>query len=168
MTIAVNVDILICQDYRTLAEIYSGLPSPVPLPAPGWQELSRRLLDFDDNLDGLGMRSKLFKYQRRSVATLLQKEMNLSAIPDPLYIQKADLHGNTFYLQPGRMEILRERPMVSPARGGILCEELGKYFPYLSYSYRNARIFRHRKNGYDFDARRRYYSRDFFSTRISA
>ena len=74
------------------------------------------------------MRSRLFKYQRRSVATLLQKEMNLSAIPDPLYIPKVDLHGNIFYLQPGRMEILREKPMVSPARGGILCEELGKHF----------------------------------------
>ena len=120
-----SVDACASQDDRTLAEIYSELASPVPKIAPSWQELSNRLLDFQDDLSGLGMRSKLFDYQRRSVATLLQKEMDMSAVPDPLYISKVDLQGNIFYLQPGRMEILRERPMVTPARAGILCEELG-------------------------------------------
>ncbi|KAK2466641.1 hypothetical protein APHAL10511_000899 [Amanita phalloides] len=113
------------KDDRTLAEIYSDIPSPIPTVAPGWQELSHRLLDFADDLSGLGMRSTLFKYQRRSVATLLHKEMDMSPIPDPLYIPRVDLRGDIFYLKPGQMEVLHKRPMVSPARGGILCEELG-------------------------------------------
>ncbi|PFH51695.1 hypothetical protein AMATHDRAFT_142017 [Amanita thiersii Skay4041] len=113
------------QDHWTLAEIYSDLASPSPELAPGWEYFSTRLLHYGDDLRGLGMRSTLFYYQRRSVAMLMQKEMDTRAIPDPLYVPITGVHGEVFYLQPGKLEILRERPMVSPARGGILCEELG-------------------------------------------
>ncbi|KIL67165.1 hypothetical protein M378DRAFT_191789 [Amanita muscaria Koide BX008] len=113
------------KDDRTLAEIYSELPSPKPFNPPRREEISSRLLHFSDDLKGLGMKSTLFQYQRQSVAALLQKEMDVSAIEDPLYVSIVDLNGNRFYLQPAKMEILCERPMVSPARGGILCEELG-------------------------------------------
>jgi len=83
------------------------------------------LLDFEDPLDGLGMRSTLYRYQRRSVAAMLQKELDTRDVPDPLFITVKDVDDNVFYIQPGTMEILKERPMTTPCRGGILCEELG-------------------------------------------
>ena len=71
------------------------------------------------------MRSKLYRYQRRSVAAMLQKELDAQNVPDPLYISVRALDGRVFYLQPGTSEILLECPMTAPCRGGILCEELG-------------------------------------------
>ncbi|KAF8635489.1 hypothetical protein AX17_003879 [Amanita inopinata Kibby_2008] len=113
------------RDGLTLAEIYGDLPSPEPKLAHGCEDVNSRLLDWNDDLQGFGMRSRLYQYQRRSVATLIQKEMDPRPIPDPLYASKVDLRGEVFYYQPGKSEVYREQPMVSPARGGILCEELG-------------------------------------------
>lgn len=87
--------------------------------------IASRLLDFEDSLEGLGMRSQLYTYQRRSVAAMLQKELDPRDVPDPLYIPLKTIDGKEFYLQPGTMEVLQERPMTAPCRGGILCEELG-------------------------------------------
>jgi len=58
---------------------------------------------------------------------MLQKELDLGDVPDPLYIPMNTIDGKTFYLQPGTSEVLLERPIVNPCRGGILCEELGSY-----------------------------------------
>jgi hypothetical protein len=96
-----------------------------PLAAPGLGNIANRLLDFDDDLEGLGMQSELYRYQRRSVAAMLQKELDAQDVPDPLYISVRALDGRVFYLQPGTSEILLECPMTAPCRGGILCEELG-------------------------------------------
>jgi hypothetical protein len=71
------------------------------------------------------MRSKLYSYQRRSVSAMIHRETSTASVEDPLYIPIVGLDGTTFWFQPGRMEILRERPWVSCNRGGILCEELG-------------------------------------------
>ncbi|PPQ86914.1 hypothetical protein CVT25_009800 [Psilocybe cyanescens] len=112
-------------DSRTLADIYTDLASPHPVPVKGYGEIASRLLDFKDDLEGLGMRSKLYRYQRRSVAAMLHNELDTSTIPDPLYIPLKTVNDKTFFLQPGTMEILNERQETAPSRGGILCEELG-------------------------------------------
>ena len=95
---------------------------------PGYEDITRRLLDFNDNLEGLGMRSTMYRYQRRSVAAMINKEMGVIDIPDTLFIPLASMSLEPFYLQPGTMEILRERPTVAACRGGVLCEELGVLF----------------------------------------
>jgi len=79
---------------------------------------------------------------------MLQKELDPQDVPDPLYISVQALDGRVFYLQPGTSEILLERPMTAPCRGGILCEELGNgkldvVFPFFNH------LCRHRKNGHD-------------------
>ncbi|KIM48685.1 hypothetical protein M413DRAFT_437870 [Hebeloma cylindrosporum] len=112
-------------DTRTLADIYSDLACPSPIAIPGLGNIASRLLAFDDSLDGLGMRSTLYRYQRRSVASMLQKELDTRDVPDPLFIQVKSVDDKIFYVQPGTLEILKERPMITPCRGGILCEELG-------------------------------------------
>lgn len=73
------------------------------------------------------MQTTLYKYQRRSVAAMMQRESSLKDIPDPLFIPLVAMDKRIFYLQPGTMEILQERPMIVPCHSGILCEELGKY-----------------------------------------
>ncbi|KAJ3516660.1 hypothetical protein NLJ89_g1000 [Agrocybe chaxingu] len=105
------------QDRRTLAEVYSDLASPEVTPVPDCGGVSHRLLDFEDDLDGLGMRSTLYKYQRRSVAAMLQKELDLQDVPDPLYILVQTMEGKQFYLQPGTMEVLQECPVTVPCTG---------------------------------------------------
>ncbi|KAF6763738.1 SNF2 family N-terminal domain-containing protein [Ephemerocybe angulata] len=112
-------------DARSLAEIYSDLASPNAIPVPGLGDISARLLDYEDTLEGLGLHSKLYKYQRRSVAAMLHRELGTQSIPDPLYVPATAVDGTEFFLQPGTMEILLERPQVAPCHGGILCEELG-------------------------------------------
>ncbi|GBE90165.1 hypothetical protein SCP_1900140 [Sparassis crispa] len=99
-------------DNRTMAEIYSDLPSPeTPV---------------DDSLHNIpGMCSTLYSYQRQSVATMLARELHPPLVSDPLYIPISGIDGDVFFLQPATMEILRECPQVEQARGGILCEELG-------------------------------------------
>lgn len=92
----------------------------------GLEDTTKRMLDFEDELEGFGMRSSLYRYQRRSVAAMIQKELDLGSIPDPLFIPLSSMKKECFYLQPGTMEVLRGRPMVAPCRNGILCEELGE------------------------------------------
>ncbi|KAK7694076.1 hypothetical protein QCA50_003652 [Cerrena zonata] len=106
-------------DDRTMAEIYSSLPSPTPdVTLPLFSNITHSDID--------GLRSTLHPYQRRSVVAMLTKEI---APPpsnyDPLYVPLTGLDGTVFYFQPTTYELLSERPFVPPAKGGILCEELG-------------------------------------------
>ncbi len=88
-----------------------------------------RLLDTSDDLQDLGIRSTLFTYQRRSVAyDVAEGDYGERRSGSPLRARSC-LNEEAFYLQPGTMEILRERPMVAPSRGGVLCEELGRRLP---------------------------------------
>ncbi|KAF7308759.1 Helicase C-terminal domain-containing protein [Mycena kentingensis (nom. inval.)] len=109
----------------TLSGLYEDLPSPAGSITDAFALITRRLLDFDDPLDNLGLISKLWHYQRQSVAEMIQREIDLSSQPDPLFLPCQGMDGRQFYFQPGTMEVLLERPQVEPCRGGMLCEELG-------------------------------------------
>ena len=102
---------------RTLSEIYSDLPSP---------SLDRKAKVFGHIK---GMRSVLYPYQRRSVATMMSRELQDNShgfVHDPLYVPlfKMNKEG-IMYLYPAKMTLHQSRPRVSVGRGGILCEELG-------------------------------------------
>ena len=101
------------------------MASPSAVTLPGYGDISSRLFEFEDILEGLGIRSTLYRYQRRSVAAMLQRELDNRDVPDPLFIPLTTVDKRMFFLQPGTMEVLQERPMTVPCRGGILCEELG-------------------------------------------
>ncbi|KAF9484636.1 hypothetical protein BDN70DRAFT_872149 [Pholiota conissans] len=113
------------KDSATLTDIYSDLESPRAMAVPGYGSIASRLLDPTDDLDGLGMRTKLYTYQRQTVAAMMHKELDLKDVPDPLYIQVKTVDGKPCFLQPGTMEVLQEHPMSANCRGGLLCEELG-------------------------------------------
>jgi hypothetical protein len=118
-----------------MAEIYGDLPSPT-ITVSSDPRLSRIAHDILSNLGPDGLITDLYAYQRRSVVAMLQKELpnerpyssedsQFVDTPDPLFIPIVGVDGQEFYLQPAKMLILQGRPMVSPTRGGILCEELG-------------------------------------------
>ncbi|TFK61006.1 hypothetical protein BDN72DRAFT_850036 [Pluteus cervinus] len=113
------------EDSRTLSEIYGDLHSPIPVPPSQEDDIARRLLDFEDDLGGLGMRSTLYRYQRRTVAAMVQREKSTEDIHDPLFVAFKTIKEECFYIQPGTLQILRDCPKVAPTRGGLLCEELG-------------------------------------------
>ncbi|KIY61505.1 hypothetical protein CYLTODRAFT_495226 [Cylindrobasidium torrendii FP15055 ss-10] len=110
-------------DNRSLAEIYGDLPSPYTPIDPN--ELSSRFLDATDDLEGIGLRTELYWYQRETIASLIMKEKSCADIDNPLYLRLTSRNGNVFYYQPGTMTFRLEKPVTSPAAGGILCEELG-------------------------------------------
>lgn len=99
-------------DNRTMAEIYSDLPSLV----------SSR---FDVGQEIRGLRSDLYEYQRQSVAVMIEKELSKQPVQDPLYIPISSIDGERFYFQPPTLTVSRECPTVARCKGGILCEELG-------------------------------------------
>ena len=58
---------------------------------------------------------------------MAQKELAPGSCADPLYVATKGLGSRVFYVQPGTLEVLRDRPVVMQSPGGILCEELGKW-----------------------------------------
>ena len=108
------------QDYRTISDIYSELPSP-----------PRREAHKDGDAAALhridGLRSVLYRYQCDSIAAMLNQETAHAGILDPLYIPLVGIDQTTFYIQPTTMEVLRECPVIVPAQGGILCEDMGMW-----------------------------------------
>lgn len=110
-----------------MAEIYGDLPSPKVdlLTAKNHQdsEIASGILE---GLSVPGLRSEPYNYQRTTVATLLDREINPGNAPDPHYVPLKGVDGKVLYLQPAKMEILRERARIAQVRGGVLCEELGK------------------------------------------
>ena len=111
-----------------MADIYADLEFP-RLPSSSdsstdLETLAARVLaghDMDD------LTTPLYRYQRETVSAMLIREKTHVLIPDPLYIPVTGVDGTQFYLQPWTMELLRERPIISRPRGGILCEELGRF-----------------------------------------
>ena len=111
------------QDNRTLAELYNTLPSPaIHEDQYASVPLAHEILG---GAPISGLKSSLYAYQRRSVAAMIQRELQPGSIPDPLYVPLYGLGGTNFYFQPATMEVLRDCPTVAQTRGGILCEELG-------------------------------------------
>jgi hypothetical protein len=110
-----------------MAEIYSDLPSPVLDPLMNEKTRLSHCVASGDAIWGL--RTTLHGYQRRSVAVMLHRESSTNPVADPLYIPVSSMSGTGFYIQPSTLTALRECPMYSPSRAGILCEELGMFEP---------------------------------------
>lgn len=82
---------------------------------------------------------------------MINKELDSSDAPDPLFIPLTSMTDEVFYLQPGTMEVLRERPVVSPSRSGVLCEELGKFLiMFVNHLTNNKILPRNGENCHDF------------------
>ncbi|KAK5944498.1 hypothetical protein PMZ80_003780 [Knufia obscura] len=77
----------------------------------------------DDNITGL--KTKMYPYQRRSVAAMVRKESSPAKIKDPRKTKMLDIYGNPFYLDPNDGSLFHQLPHYSEPQGGILAETMG-------------------------------------------
>lgn len=91
----------------------------------GYGEISTRLLDFEDSLNGLGIRTILKPNQRRSVATMFQRELHENNVLDPIFIRLTAANQRQYFYEPHEVDFKLKRPTTHACRGGILCEDSG-------------------------------------------
>lgn len=126
------------QTDRTLPVVYQNLPSPPSIEtsfgpyhtpeSPSSVALALGEYKYD-------LVSQLHDYQKRSLARMLSLELALDPEdshfqtpkqPSPLFLPIYSLENAApFYIDPARLIVRKTPPRYSPARGGILCEEMG-------------------------------------------
>lgn len=109
----------------SLLQLFNEIPSPSPaaesINDPYSKEVMYNLLQ--SNVAGL--KTKLYPYQRRSAALMLQKEVQPGNVLDPRLLQVLDQHGASWFLDPVTGTILREPRYYDGVSGGILAEQMG-------------------------------------------
>ncbi|KAL5046858.1 hypothetical protein BDW71DRAFT_60668 [Aspergillus fruticulosus] len=73
----------------------------------------------------LGLKTPLYPYQRRSAATMIQREVQPHQMLDPRFQSCTSPTGQEYYYDKVKGKVMRERTMYSEACGGILAETMG-------------------------------------------
>ncbi|KAL4983103.1 P-loop containing nucleoside triphosphate hydrolase protein [Aspergillus falconensis] len=73
----------------------------------------------------LGLKTPLYPYQRRSAATMIQREVQPRQMLDPRFQSCTSPTGQEYYYDKVKGKVMRERTMYSEACGGILAETMG-------------------------------------------
>lgn len=112
---------------KSLFWIFNTLPSPQPSASRISNRFSRlpveELLDEDPYIPGL--KSRLFPYQARSVAAMIQRETAPEKVLDPRFERRMGPEGVEYFYNPRDM-IFRQHPIYyEGSRGGILAETMG-------------------------------------------
>lgn len=111
---------------ESLFYIFNTLESPKPsiekLSASIYPEQAMSDI-LEDNIDGL--KTKLYSYQKRSVAMMLQKEACPAKTFDSRKPQFTDLRGKPFYFDVLEGILLSQPVLYSEPQGGILAETMG-------------------------------------------
>ncbi|KAI1209441.1 P-loop containing nucleoside triphosphate hydrolase protein [Annulohypoxylon truncatum] len=109
----------------SLLSMFNNVPSPDPRsdlePNPDTRDGMECLLQSDIP----GITTKLFPYQGRSAALMLQREENPKRIVDPRFQSVLDQNGKAWYYDNVSGIVLREPRYYDGVRGGILAEEMG-------------------------------------------
>jgi hypothetical protein len=112
---------------HSLFWLFNTLPSPSPVPFRIQDRFSRlpaeELLEADPCIPGLT--AKLFRYQARSVAAMIEREAAPQQNVDPRFEPRTTPKGQNYYYSPRDM-LFRQRPVYYECnRGGILAETMG-------------------------------------------
>ncbi|KAI9697304.1 MAG: hypothetical protein M1836_004868 [Candelina mexicana] len=111
----------------SLFYLFNNLPSPSPNPSDVQEKCTRRametLLNPNDTIQGL--KTRLYPYQRRAAAMMLQREANPGLGLDPRLQECVAPDGSTFYYDKEGCSIFRTSRCYESARGGILAETMG-------------------------------------------
>jgi hypothetical protein len=116
------------EDERSsLFYMFNTLESPKPNPQAPWIK--------DDNTRGLlidvlnrpirGMKNPLYDYQKKTVATMLQRELAPNNIPDSRLGRIKGPTGQVYHLDFETLELFLEPRKYEDVRGGILAEDTG-------------------------------------------
>ncbi len=114
-------------DHESLFYVFNTLESPSPDPTRVLDADSRgAVMDILDGSDSLhGLKTPLYPYQKRSAATMIQRECNPAFMLDPRYETHTGPTGQQYYYDGETGNILREKILYEEARGGILAETMG-------------------------------------------
>lgn len=112
---------------KSLYWMFNTLPSPDPsaegIPDRYSCASLNELLDAAPNVPGL--KAKLYPYQARSVALMIQKETSPHTHLDPRFENRVGADGRAFFYSPRDSMFRREAPQYETVRGGILAESMG-------------------------------------------
>jgi hypothetical protein len=112
---------------HSLFWLFNTLPSPSPSPEKISDRYSRlpaeELLEQDPYIPGLT--AKLFRYQTRSVAAMIERESAPQQKLDPRFERRSTPEGISYFYNPRDMIFRRKPVYYECSRGGILAETMG-------------------------------------------
>ena len=117
---------LTSHDNDSLFYIFNTLPSPQPLTEPLSCNYSNAAVDllFDDE-HVPGLKTKLYPYQRRAIATMVRREIDPRKSIDPRLQTLIGPTGVEFYFDVHDYTLLGDKRLYDEVRGGILAESMG-------------------------------------------
>ena len=110
----------------SLFYLFNTIPSPAPRPLSVSCPVSNEAIQSVFGLDGLrGLRTELYPYQRRTVASMIKREVEPERTLDPRFQPFEGPTGQIFYYDRETGTLLRDKRTYEEARGGILGESMG-------------------------------------------
>lgn len=109
----------------SLLELFNSIPSPSPdlssIIEPYTQDAMYNIMESKVP----GLKTELYDYQRRSTASMVQKESQPGQVLDPRLLRLKDTRGSPWYMDPVTGTVLSEPRYYDLVSGGILAEEMG-------------------------------------------
>ena len=110
----------------SLFYLFNTIPSPAARPPSVSCPLSSEAINSVLECEELrGLRTKLHPYQRRTVASMIKREVQPERALDPRFQSLEGPTGQSFYYDKETGVLLRDRRTYEEARGGILGESMG-------------------------------------------
>ena len=122
-----NFDLWATAEHSSLFYLFNTLPSPNPkpetIPNPQLRHAVYRILE--DDASPCGLKTTLYSYQRKCVATMIRKENVQGRILDPRLETRQSPTGSTYYYGPRDTLFLQNPRYYETCPGGILAETMG-------------------------------------------
>ena len=110
----------------SLFYLFNMIPSPAARPSPVSCPISNEAIQSVLESNKLrGLRTKLYPYQKRTVATMIKREVEPERVLDPRFQSLEGPTGQPFYYDRETGVLLRDQRTYEEARGGILGESMG-------------------------------------------
>ena len=110
----------------SLFYLFNTVPSPAARPEPVSCPISNEAMQSVFECEELrGLRTKLYPYQRRTVASMIKREVQPERALDPRFQPLEGPTGQVFYYDRETGVLLRDQRTYDEARGGILGESMG-------------------------------------------
>lgn len=116
---------IVCPEQESLFYLFNTLSSPSPMPESIVDSYARQAVE--DILDNsvAGLKTKLYPYQKRSAAVIVQRETTPKRSLDPRKTCFRGPTGQSFYYDKEEGTLLLRPVLYEEPRGGILAETMG-------------------------------------------
>ncbi|CAG8980118.1 hypothetical protein HYALB_00012759 [Hymenoscyphus albidus] len=113
------------ENEASLFHVFNTLPSPKPTPDEVTDAYAKEAMEQLLASDLLGLKTKLHRYQSRSAALMLQREVQPAIIIDPRLRHVVDQNGTAWYYDESAGICLQNPRTYETAPGGICAETMG-------------------------------------------